>query len=334
MASKWIFTKFLGAGSYGSVFLAQCASPLTACYSNLPNMVAVKSSLDRVSWSSRLEKAVLHELRGCREIVHCFADEDFEIFNKYGKKIYNIVLEYADGGTLGQVIESRGGRMPEYEASWNACMMLKGLRHVHGKGFVHCDLKPDNILVFNVEAGEGKGVVKYNLKLADFGLAKKSGGGKCGGRKEYKNRGTLLYSSPESVVVGVHDSAMDVWSLGCIVLEMLLGEGGLWSNFLDVDKQCLGEMIANYEDDRLNLILPKFDYLSENAKDFVRRCLTKDIEDRWTAEELLNHPFITLNQTLLEELEARLSYEKMMRYQSNTPFSSSFRSAHISLGVC
>lgn len=334
MASKWVFNKFLGAGSYGSVFLAQSASPSLACYNNLPRIVAVKSSSERFSQSLRLEKAVLYQLRGCRQIVHCFAAEDFDFVNEYGKKFYNIVLEYADGGSLRQVIRSRGGWLPEYETSWYAGMMLKGLRHVHDKGFVHCDLKPDNVLVFNVPSAESKGVVKYNLKLADFGLAKMSGGLKCGGRREYKYRGTLLYSSPESVVVGIHDTAMDIWSLGCMVLEMLLGEGGLWSNYIHVDDQCLAEMIASYEDDRLNLLLPKFDHLSVNAKDFVRRCLAKNVEERWTAEELLKHPFITHNQTLLEKFEARLFYKKMMKYQSNTLYSSSFRSSHISMGVC
>ncbi|KAK1405580.1 Mitogen-activated protein kinase kinase kinase NPK1 [Heracleum sosnowskyi] len=330
MASKWMLSKFLGAGSYGSVFLAQCASPSLACYYNLPRFVAVKSSLESLSWSSRFEKSVLYELRGCREIVHCFASEDFDFVNEYGKKFYNIVLEYANGGTLRQLIKSRGGWVPEHETSWYACMMLKGLYHVHDKGFVHCDLKPDNVLVFNVPSGEDKGVVKYNLKLADFGLARKSGGISCGARREYKNRGTLLYSSPESVVVGIHEAAMDVWSLGCMVLEMLLGEGGLWNNYIDVDEQCLAEMIANYEDDRLELILPKFDYLSVNAKDFVRKCLTKTLEERWTAEELLKHPFITHNQDLLKKLEAQLFYKNMMKYQSNAPF----RSSHISFGIC
>ncbi|KAK1360388.1 Mitogen-activated protein kinase kinase kinase YODA [Heracleum sosnowskyi] len=334
MASKWLLSKFLGAGSYGSVFLGQCVSPSLTCYYNSPTIAAIKSSLQTNSWSLKLEKAVLYELRGCPEIVRYFPAEDFDIVNEYGDKFHNIVLEYADGGTLTQLIKSRGGWIPEYEASWYARMMLKGLSHVHHRGFVHCDLKPDNVLVFNVPSGEGKGVVKYNLKLADFGLAKRSGGVSCGAGGEYKNRGTLLYSSPESVVFGIHETAMDVWSLGCMLLEMLLGKGGLWNRFIDVDGQCLAEMIANYEDDRLNMILPKFDYLSVNAKDFVRRCLKQNVKERWTAEELLKHPFISHNQNLLKKFEAQLSYKKMIKYQSSTALSYSFASSHISLGVC
>ncbi|KAK1400342.1 Mitogen-activated protein kinase kinase kinase yoda [Heracleum sosnowskyi] len=325
---KWLRSKFLGAGTYGSVYRAECVSY------NSTRIVAVKSSLQKNSWSLKWERAVLDELKGCKEIVHCFTDEDFSSIEYDKGYMYNIVLEYANGGTLGQLMESRGGLMPEYEASWYSCMLLKGLSHVHHKGFVHCDMKPDNVLVFDVPFGEYKGVMKYNLKLADFGLAKLSGEITCGAGHEYKNRGSLLYSSPESVVFGVHEAPMDIWSLGCMVLEMLLGEGGLWNRFLDVDEQCLAELIANYEDNRLSLLLPKFECLSVNAKDFVRRCLTTTVQNRWTAEELLKHPFITHNQNLLKKLEAELAYEKMMKYQSNTPISFFLRSSHISMGVC
>lgn len=337
MASKWVLTKFLGKGSYGSVFRAECASPSLGCAYNSPKTVAVKSAPASLSWSLQLEKAILYELRGCKEIVRCFPDEDFKSTNADGTKFYNLVLEYADGGTLEQLIKSSGW-VPEYQASWYALMLLRGLSWVHGQGYVHCDMKPANVLVFNIPSNESKGVVKCNLKLADFGLAKKggeisSGAGQEYKNQEYKNRGTLLYSSPESVVFGVHEAGMDVWSLGCIVLEMLLGEGGLWKNFLGVDSQCLAEMIANYEDDRLILLLPELDNLSVFAKDFVKRCLTKRVEERWTVDELVTHPFITHNQSLLKKFEAQLYNKRLMKFRANTPYNPSFASSQVSLGV-
>ncbi|KAL1819200.1 hypothetical protein ACET3Z_014069 [Daucus carota] len=319
MASGWVPTKFLGRGAYGCVFRAEFASPSLAHACNLPQTVAVKSVSEKLLWSLALEKAVLCELGGCKEIVGCFKYEDFKSTNADGTSYYNIVLEYADGGTLEQLIKSKGW-MPEYEASCYASMLLKGLSRVHGQGYVHCDMKPSNVLVFNIPRDEFKGVVKCNLKLADFGLAKRGGEKTFGAGQEYKHRGTLLYSSPESVVIGVHEAAMDIWAVGCIVLEMLLGEWGLWKKCIDVDAQCLAEMIANYEDDRLDLLVPELDDLSENAQDFVRRCLTRRAEDRWTADELLTHPFITCNQRLVKEFEARYSYQNFMKYyQPHTP---------------
>ncbi|KAL1804407.1 hypothetical protein DCAR_0936055 [Daucus carota subsp. sativus] len=314
MASRWVPTKFLGQGSYGCVFRAEFASPSLAYACNVPRTVAVKSVSQSLLWSLAFEKSVLCELGGCKEIVRCFEDEDFKTTNEDGTTSYNIVLEYADGGTLKQLIYSRG-RIPEYEASCYALMLLKGLSRVHGQGYVHCDMKPSNVLVFNIPRDEFKGVVKCNLKLADFGLAKKGGEKSLGAGEEYKHRGTLLYNSPESVVFGVHEAAMDIWAVGCIVLELLLGEGGLWKKRIDEDAQCLAEMIVNYEDDRLILLVPELDHLSENAKDFVRRCLTRRPEDRWTADELLRHPFVTCNQKLVKQFEARYSYQNLMKYQ-------------------
>ncbi|KAL1816495.1 hypothetical protein DCAR_0520894 [Daucus carota subsp. sativus] len=120
------------------------------------------------------EKVVLCELGGRKEIVRCFEDEDFKSSNADGTSFYNIVLEYADGGTLQQLIKSKG---------WILNMKL----------------------------------------VADFGLAKKGGEKSLGAGEEYKNRGTLLYSS-RNPLFGVHEAAMDIWAVNCIVLELLLGE--------------------------------------------------------------------------------------------------------------
>lgn len=111
----------------------------------------------------------MYELRGCPQIVHCFENNDFESLED-GTEYYNLVLEYADKGSLGQLLR-RGGCITEFEASVYACMLLKGLSRVHKKGYVHCDIKPDDILIFD---NIPNNVVKYNLKIADFGVAKKA----------------------------------------------------------------------------------------------------------------------------------------------------------------
>ncbi|WMV57859.1 hypothetical protein MTR67_051244 [Solanum verrucosum] len=121
----------------------------------------------------------------------------------YGEFLHDLINNY-----------KRGMRtMLELEVCFYTYKILMGIQHVHKEGWVHCDIKPTNILVFNNERG---GMPK--LKLADFGLSLKV----CD-RKTYmtgislSNRGTLLYASPESLLCGIHSKSYGIWSLGCIV---------------------------------------------------------------------------------------------------------------------
>lgn len=88
-------------------------------------------------------------------------------------------------------------------------------------------MKLANVLVFNIISDECRGLVKCNIKLSDFGLAKECGEISFGVGHEYGNQGMLICSSPKFVVIRVHEVAMDIMSVGCIVLEMLLREGVL-----------------------------------------------------------------------------------------------------------
>ncbi|KAK1375778.1 Mitogen-activated protein kinase kinase kinase npk1 [Heracleum sosnowskyi] len=270
-ALKWEKIKFLGKGSWGSVYLAKPA-PLFS--SSFPPFMALKSAVANLSSTLQLEKTILHDLKDCPEIVKCFGS-DFSVEN--GKLVYNLLLEYANGGTLEELIERSGDRMQEWEASKYTCMLLKGLCHVHHKGYVHCDLKADNVLVFLSKQKNGE--LEYFLKIADFGLAKRT---RCDNADDRRhNLETLLG-------VANYDVAIDIRSLGCIVAEMLVGKS-LWCDNLQLDFML---MIMSKDDDEKWLeILPEF--MSKDAKDFVRTCMTKNKNERWSGDRLLKHPFIT-----------------------------------------
>ncbi|KAK8665833.1 hypothetical protein V6N13_005996 [Hibiscus sabdariffa] len=99
-------------------------------------------------------------------------------------------------------------------------MLLEGLQCIHAKGYVHCDLKPENILVF---PGCGSDVT---LKIADFGLVRQTDENHTveGGPKKLKFPGTPLYMPPETIVKRHISCALDIWSLGCVVLQMITGK--------------------------------------------------------------------------------------------------------------
>ncbi|XP_022769601.1 phosphoenolpyruvate carboxylase kinase 1-like [Durio zibethinus] len=88
-----------------------------------------------------------------------------------------------------------------------------------GGGYIHSDLKPENILVFPSQTGSDLNT----LKIADFGLARQCGEKDIPQLWEYGFRGTADYMSPESVM-GEISGALDIWSLGCIIVEMISGK--------------------------------------------------------------------------------------------------------------
>nr|XP_027109580.1 mitogen-activated protein kinase kinase kinase 17-like [Coffea arabica] len=337
---QWKKGKILGAGSYGRVYLASPAD----FSSPSPPLAAVKSADINLSETLQKERMFLYELRGEPNIIHCFGND---ISTEKDERVYNLLLEYAPGGSLHDLIKKNKGTIPESHVACYTYMILKGLYAMLECEIIHCDLKPGNILVFP-NADDNNGI--HQLKIADFGLAKKEWDTELHewGRMGYNNRCTPIYASPESLACGckaavpsnvstatfkldigildhvdeeadapdtildvelsdaITDSNdSDIWSLGCIVVEMITGEP-VWSC------RTIGELVSKilYEKPKIP------ENLCEEGKDFLARCFEATVPKRWTAEELLDHPFIVKNLKFLDD-GSRLSSGQC--YQMN-PF--------------
>ncbi|PHU13525.1 hypothetical protein BC332_14730 [Capsicum chinense] len=262
----WVRGETVGHGSFGKVSFAIPRSQSTLFS---PSMV-VKSSSASCSATLMIEKLILEELKGCPQIINCIGDSyTFE----NGEKLYNVLLEYASGGSLSDKLKNSGDRMlPEFEVRKYTKALLKGLHYIHKCGYVHCDIKPQNILL-----GENG-----QVKIADFGLAKRAESNKDN-KLRCELRGTPLYMSPEMVTGGEQGTPADIWALGCVVTEMATGNP-VW-RCLDIAKLL---MVIGVGDQ-----LPEIpEELSEEGKDFLGKCFVKDPRKRWTAEMLLKHPFV------------------------------------------
>ncbi|KAL5063973.1 hypothetical protein RYX36_025710 [Vicia faba] len=263
----WVRGESVGRGTFATVHLVL---PKGSSNSTLfPSPTAVKSSEVSTSYSLKNERHVLDCLGSCQQIIRCFGDDyTFENSHEY----YNLFLEYASAGTLADQAKFHGGRIPEQNIRGYTRSIVEGLNHIHSNGFVHCDIKLQNILVFH-DGG---------IKIADFGLAKKSGEE----QSRLECRGTPLFMSPESVNNGEYESAADIWALGCAVVEMVTGKPA-WSLEKDSSMWSLLLRIGGGEESPM---IPQD--LSKEGKDFVEKCFVKDPRKRWTAEMLLSHPFI------------------------------------------
>ncbi|MDQ6748677.1 MAG: serine/threonine protein kinase, partial [Candidatus Dormibacteraeota bacterium] len=131
----------------------------------------------------------------------------FDFFEEEGRAV--LVSEYIRGASLRQVADHQGHLTPE-QALGVLKGALRGLAYAHGRGLVHRDIKPDNLLA------DVEGV----SKLADFGQSLMSSGpGAAGGMPA----GTPAYMSPEMVAGGKVDLRTDIYSLGAVLFEFLTG---------------------------------------------------------------------------------------------------------------
>ncbi|GAA0164929.1 hypothetical protein Leryth_008232 [Lithospermum erythrorhizon] len=261
---EWIRGDKIGHGSFVTVNLAIPRNKICS------KLMAVKSGGATHSASLMNEKLILDELQECPHIISCFGD-CFTFEN--GEKLYNVLLDYASGGSLGDKLKnSNDHRLSEIDVRRYTKSILKGLEFMHKKGYVHCDIKLDNILL------DQHGFVK----IADFGLAKKSEES-SDGNPGCELRGTPMYMSPEMATGGEQEFPADIWALGCAMAEMVTGSS-VW--------QCsdIARLLMKIGVGEERPEIPG--NLSDEGKDFLEKCFVKDPSKRWTAEMLLNHPFV------------------------------------------
>ncbi|XP_061981227.1 mitogen-activated protein kinase kinase kinase 20-like [Populus nigra] len=277
----WSRGPLIGKGGFGSVYLASLKNPKSR-NGYYPPVMAVKSAEVSASCSLQKEKEVFNCLNGCPFIIKCFGEETTS--NKDGEMFYNVLLEYASGGNLACLIKkSDGVGLPELDVKRYTRSILEGICYIHSRGYVHCDLKPENILLVSNRAKAGE----FVAKIGDFGLAKKSENRNKKMKIDPYLRGTALYMAPETVANHVQESPCDIWALGCVVLEMLTGKPA-WDLKPHVTTDELLRKIGDgYE-------LPKIpSQISKDAQDFLKRCFVANPMFRFTAEMLLDEPFMS-----------------------------------------
>lgn len=272
---EWTRGRTIGRGSTAIVSIA------TSCRSG--EIFAVKSTELSRSKLLQKEQSFLSKL-SCPQIVR-YLGFSFSIENNV--PMYNLCIEYVQSGTLSDEIRRYGGKLDETKIKVYTHQILLGLEYLHTTGLAHCDVKSQNILV----GSEG-------VKIADLGCAKMVE--EVSRSKDSSFVGTPVFMAPEVARGEEQGFAADIWALGCTVIEMATG-GVPWKNMNDPVSVLY--RIGHSSD------LPEFpSWFSEKAQDFLGKCLRRNSKERWTAKELLGHPFFeALMSDFNQEKELRMS---------------------------
>ena len=189
-----------------------------------------------------------------------------------------IVMEYIEGGTLGQYLKKHNFNFTEHQAANIIYQIAQGVKYLHSYGIVHRDLKPDNIMITQPN---DLGV----LKIMDFGLSKIL----SSQEKMVDGFGTLSYVAPEVLLRSPYNKEVDIWSLGVILYYILCGHLPFRGN----KEIIIAEKIVN---DELEFDEEYWEMRSQKVKDLIEKCLRKNPEERISINEFLNHPWFKKNK--------------------------------------
>ncbi len=255
--------KKLGKGKFGLVKLG--------INKETKEKVAVKIMNKNNMDSSDLE-LVRTEIEILKICQHPYIIKLYDVFENIDY-IY-IIMEYCSGGDLFSFIQKRNYMLKEEKVVVIMYKLCKAVYYVHSYGIAHRDIKPENVLLTS-ESEDA------DIRLLDFGLSKIVGPN----QKCTEPYGTLTYCAPEIILDKPYLKTVDSWSLGVMTYLMLSGT----LPFIGRDEHEIAK----------NVVYSKVDFekkpiwkeISNEAKDFIRKLLEKDLKKRIEMKAALEHPW-------------------------------------------
>ncbi|KAM3388397.1 hypothetical protein ACQJBY_010897 [Aegilops geniculata] len=263
----------IGRGRFGVV--RRCASRSTG------DLYAVKS-VDRSRLADDLDRGLAELEPKLAQLAAAGNPGVVQVHAVYEDEAWtHVVMDLCAGPDLLDWVRLRhGAPVPEPEAAAVAAQLAEALAICHRRGVAHRDVKPDNVLLDAPDGGEGEGPVR--ARLADFGSAALVGGGE-GARGLV---GTPHYVAPEVVAGDEYGEKADVWSAG-VVLYVLLTGGAL-----PFSGETASDVFAAVLRGSPRFPPRLFAGVSPLAKDLMRRMMCRDVSRRFSAEQVLRHPWI------------------------------------------
>ncbi|XP_038585849.1 serine/threonine-protein kinase D1 [Micropterus salmoides] len=277
----------LGSGQFGIVYGGK--------HRKSGRDVAIKI-IDKLRFPTKQESQLRNEVAILQSLHHpgvvnldCMFETPERVF---------VVMEKLHGDMLEMILSSEKGRLPERVTKFLVTQILVALRHLHFKNIVHCDLKPENVLLASADSFP-------QVKLCDFGFAR------IIGEKSFRRSvvGTPAYLAPEVLRNKGYNRSLDMWSVGVIIYVSLSG------TFPFNEDEDINDQIQNAA-----FMYPPHPWkkVSQEAIDLINNLLQVKMRKRYSVDKTLSHPWLQDYQMWLDlrNLESRMN-ERYITHESD-----------------
>ncbi|XP_046804771.1 serine/threonine-protein kinase D3 isoform X1 [Lucilia cuprina] len=267
----------LGSGQFGVVY--------GGVHKKTKREVAIKV-IDKLRFPTKQEAQLKNEVAILQNISHCGV-VNLERMFETPERIF-VVMEKLKGDMLEMILSHERGRLSERVTKFLITQILIALKHLHSQNIVHCDLKPENVLL-------SSDAEFPQVKLCDFGYAR------IIGEKSFRRSvvGTPAYLAPEVLRNKGYNRSLDMWSVGVIIYVSLSG------TFPFNEEEDINDQIQNAA-----FMYPPNPWkeISSNAIDLINNLLQVKQRKRYTVDKSLQHYWLQDKQTYrdLRNLEAQV----------------------------
>lgn len=285
----------LGSGQFGTVFGGQ--------HKKTRQAVAIKV-IDKLRFPTKQEARLKNEVSILQTLQHPGVVNLEQMFET-PERIF-VVMEKLQGDMLDMILYIPRGRLVERVAKYLISQILVALRHLHLKNIVHCDLKPENVLLASESSFP-------QVKLCDFGFAR------IIGEKSFRRSvvGTPAYLAPEVLTSKGYNRSLDMWSVGVVIYVSLSG------TFPFNEDEEISDQIQNAA-----FMYPPSPWreISQEAIDLISNLLQVNTRKRFTVDKSLAHLWLQDYQTWcdLRVLESQVG-QRYLTHESDDERWEAFR---------
>ncbi|XP_062911640.1 serine/threonine-protein kinase D3 isoform X2 [Mobula hypostoma] len=277
----------LGSGQFGIVYGGK--------HRKTGRDMAIKV-IDKMRFPTKQESQLRNEVAILQNLHHP-GIVNLECMFETPERVF-VVMEKLHGDMLEMILSSEKSRLPERVTKFLVTQILVALRHLHFKNIVHCDLKPENVLLASADPFP-------QVKLCDFGFAR------IIGEKSFRRSvvGTPAYLAPEVLRSKGYNRSLDMWSVGVIIYVSLSG------TFPFNEDEDINDQIQNAA-----FMYPPNPWkeTSSEAIDLINNLLQVKMRKRFSVDKSLSHPWLQDYQTWLDlrEFETRKG-ERYITHESD-----------------